>query len=107
MRNTNATNNEEGKDMRILKTTTTADDNQIIARTEYGYEMTLYIVGQDGNGHYAVHWDDGNKWMAGQFVDDEDGGELYDAVPNTSAFECEDATELVATPQQDGGVAWA
>lgn len=74
--------------------------------TEYEESLTLKIVGDDGQGHYAVSWDAGENYMAGQFCDFEDNAELYLCYNDGDTFSCEDGSELVATKNQDGGFSW-
>lgn len=92
--------------MRIKSQNTSFLTGNISVKTEYGENLILMVAGSDGCGNYAVSWDAGEKWMAGQFVDCEDDSELYECHNDGDEFSCEDGSILIARRRQDGGFVW-
>jgi len=76
----------------------------VVVETESGTRLELSIVGTSGS-NYAVRWDAGDKWMAGEFVDGEDAGELYESSEDKE-FTCDDNSLLVSEKTQCGGFKW-
>ena len=69
-------------------------------------EMRLEVVARDGYGHYAVRWDAGDRWMAGEFVENVEGPELYEKTDEDKEFRSEDGDVWRTVKQSDGGFKW-
>lgn len=91
---------------RIVSQTTDAN-GRIVVETEHEETLSLIVRGENA-GIYAVIWDAGEHWMAGQFVDVEDEAELIPCHGGDGEdFDCNDGRCLVSVAGQDGGYDWS
>ena len=83
----------------------TLEADHITAETEFA-TLRLEDVACDGYGHYAVRWDAGDRWLAGEFVDMEDEPQLYEISDEDREFRGEDGEIWLTVRQSDGGCKW-